>query len=183
MTRLILLDAGPLGLVTNPRESDETRRCKEWLRSLLVADVRVMVPAITDYEVRRELLRVGRPKGIGRLNDLTEQLGVLSITDQVLLRAADLWAKARRGGYPTADDKALDADVILAATANLASDDGFAVTIATTNIVHLGRFADAQLWSEIPTTTIVTAEGQHTPRLESPTDDAGEAGDSTIEGK
>lgn len=32
---LYLLDSGPLGLVTNPRESDDARRCKAWMRSAL----------------------------------------------------------------------------------------------------------------------------------------------------
>ena len=62
MSRVVLLDSGPLGLVTNPRESDESRLCKEWLKMLLAAGVRVMVPEIADYEVRRELLRAGEQR-------------------------------------------------------------------------------------------------------------------------
>jgi hypothetical protein len=69
---LVLLDAGPLGMVTNPRESDETRQAKVWLWGLLDAGVRVMVPEIADYEVRRELIRAGRHKGVARLDALVQ---------------------------------------------------------------------------------------------------------------
>jgi len=57
---IVLLDAGPLGLVTNPHATVESQRCKRWLVDLLNHGVRVLVPEIADYEVRRELLRAGR---------------------------------------------------------------------------------------------------------------------------
>jgi hypothetical protein len=64
--------------------------------------------------------------------------------------AAQIWAEARQRGLPTADDKALDADVILAAQANLAASDGQSVVVATTNPGHLSRFVtDARTWSAI----------------------------------
>jgi hypothetical protein len=39
--------------------------------------------------------------------------------------------------------------VLLAAQAQLAAEDGFDVIIATTNVAHLGRFADAREWEAI----------------------------------
>jgi len=60
MSRFVLLDAGPLGLVTGPRRRADANACREWLEDLLAAGVEVRVPDITDYEVRRELLRAGR---------------------------------------------------------------------------------------------------------------------------
>ena len=66
-----------------------------------------------------------------------------------MLRAAELWAKARNDGLPTADNKALDADVILAAQAQLYGTSGMVPVIATTNVGHLDRFARAALWEDI----------------------------------
>jgi predicted nucleic acid-binding protein len=150
MTRLILLDTGLLGMVTNPKESEQSHRCKTWLRSALDAGLRVMVPEIADYEVRRELLRAGKVQGVRRLDELAVLIGYLPIETAVMREAAEFWAKARKEGFPTADDKALDGDVILAAQAVLASREGFEVTVATTNVDHLARFVDARAWEEIP---------------------------------
>jgi len=56
MSLTVLLDAGPLGMVTNPKSSSETEECKDWLASLVFKGVEVVIPEIVDYEVRRELL-------------------------------------------------------------------------------------------------------------------------------
>jgi hypothetical protein len=54
-----------------------------------------------------------------------------------MLLAAELWAQSRKAGKPTADPKALDGDVILAAQAKLLESGGNPVVIATTNVGHL----------------------------------------------
>jgi hypothetical protein len=59
MSRLILLDSGPLGMVTNPKATGTPLDCQLWLKSLLRRGERVAIPEISDYEVRRELLRAG----------------------------------------------------------------------------------------------------------------------------
>ena len=66
-----------------------------------------------------------------------------------MLKAAEFWAKARKQGKPTADKKALDGDMILAAQAYVLAQRGFEVVIATTNVKHLSLFADAQQWDKI----------------------------------
>lgn len=149
MSRLVLLDAGPLALVTNPKGSDDSRRCKAWLAGLIAGGVRVMVPEGADFEVRRDLFRAGRRGGLDRLDKLAQQAGYLPVTTAVWRRAAELWARARNEGYATADDAALDCDVILAAQADLAAEDGYEVVVATTNVGHLGRFVDARPWGSI----------------------------------
>ncbi len=51
MSRVILLDAGPVGLVTNPNRSNESLACAQWLQILVASGNRVIIPEIADYEV------------------------------------------------------------------------------------------------------------------------------------
>ena len=68
MSRAIVLDAGPLGLITNPRATPSAMACREWVvRHLSDGDV-FLVPEIADYEIRRELIRAGKTAGIARLD-------------------------------------------------------------------------------------------------------------------
>jgi predicted RNA-binding Zn ribbon-like protein len=137
VSHTVLLDAGPLGLVTNPRRARQSVACAQWLQALVGHGSRVLIPEIADYEVRRELLRANKARGLARLDALAA----------LLRQAAVFWAQARQQGRPTADDKALDGDVILAAQAiTLGATD---VVIATTNVGHLSRFAPAALWPDI----------------------------------
>ncbi len=107
------------------------------------------VPEISDYEVRRELLRSDRTLGLSRLDLLRKQLGFLPITSDAMLKAAELWAMVRKKGKPTAGDSELDADAILAAQALTVSTDQDETVIATSNVKHLELFTVAKLWSEI----------------------------------
>jgi predicted nucleic acid-binding protein len=107
------------------------------------------VPEIAYYEVRRELLRINAVKGIERLDALKTQLRYEPLTTQVMLLAAEYWGQVRRQGRPTADDRALDGDVILAAQAALVAKSDDEVVIATTNVGHLARFGDAREWAAI----------------------------------
>lgn len=148
MTRIVVLDTGPLGFVTHPR-ADENREAVAWLKELNAGGVLVRVPEICDYELRRELLRRGATTGVRRLDELGRVAGYVPITTGAMLLAAELWGRARREGYPTAADPALDADVILAAQASLLSGNGNDVVVATTNVGHLSRFVAAEEWREI----------------------------------
>lgn len=104
MSRIVLLDSGPLGMVTNPKASSiEAEECKLWLNSLPLKGYIVMLSEIADYEVRRELIRAGKKAGIRRLDQLKSQLPYRPITTEVMLLAAQLWAQARRAGRPTAE--------------------------------------------------------------------------------
>ncbi|NCJ06751.1 nuclease [Synechococcales cyanobacterium C] len=108
---------------------------------------RVLIPEIADYEVRRELFRAHKTKGVSRLDELAKILEYLPITTTAMHQAALLWAQARQQGQPTAGDKTIDGDMILIAQAmNLAIPD---VVIATTNVGHLSRFIAAELWQNI----------------------------------
>lgn len=147
---IVLLDSGPLGRVTNPRATSENEECRRWLASLLSSGIRVLIPEIVDYEIRRELLRAGKVRGIARLDQSHVALGYVPITTDAMRQAATFWAQIRRQGQPTAPDTALDGDVILAAQAVvLASQENDTVVIATENVGHLGRFTSAEHWRSI----------------------------------
>ena len=73
----------------------------------------------------------------------------LPITTDVMLLTAALWAQARQQGIPTADVKALDGDVILAAQALSLGLPATDIVVATTNVGHISRFVPADLWSNI----------------------------------
>lgn len=147
MSRVVFLDAGPIGLVTNPKLSPESILCTRWLQTLITSNIRVIIPEIADYEVRRELLRANKVRGIARLDELANLVEYLPITTAAMRQAAMFWAQARQQGQPTASDKTIDSDMILAAQATTL--DVVDVVIATTNVGHLSRFATADLWQNI----------------------------------
>ena len=144
---VVLLDAGLLGLLSNPNPSPQPIACRQWAAALQAAGRRLIVPEITDYEIRRELLRANLSLSIVLLDALAQQLEYLPLTTQGMRRAAEFWAMARQIGQPTAGDKTIDADMILAAqAATLAVPE---VVIATTNVGHLSRFVPAEPWQNI----------------------------------
>ncbi len=123
MSQFLFLDSGPLGLLTHPQRSAEVVALTEWLARCLVSGSRVIVPAIVYYELKRELLRTKNSLSIARLDAFVEATPdrYLALSDEALLLAAGLWARSRQAGQPTADAKALDVDVIIAAQAATSS--------------------------------------------------------------
>src|SRR5947209_4096584 len=99
--RVVFLDATPLGMASHPKGRPRALQCQQWARGLLAAGVRLCVPEIADYEVRRELIRSGATTGIVRLDQLRAGLDFVPITSDAMLRAADLLAAVRRAGQPT----------------------------------------------------------------------------------
>jgi predicted nucleic acid-binding protein len=145
---VLLLDSGPLGLITQPQRSQEVIAITDWLKNCLRAGARVLVPAIVYYEIKRELLRANKVIGIARLDAFVNAAPnrYVPLTDDALHFAAELWAQSRRAGRPTADTTALDIDVLLAAQALRL---GRTPIVATTNPKHLSQFVSAQRWTEI----------------------------------
>jgi len=147
---IVVLDASPVGLLTNPRQPPPAIACSQWVRQIISRGVRVCLPEMIDYEVRRELILHGSTNGLTRLDRLHALVEYLSISTPLMRRAALLWAEARRRGQPTADRAALDADVILAAQALLLGEArGDEVVVATNNARHLAQFVEARRWQEI----------------------------------
>jgi hypothetical protein len=143
---VIVLDTGPLGLLTNPNRTAGPVACRQWLSALQAAGRRVIIPEIADYEIRRELIRANLQRAIRFLDNLHQQLEYLPITTLAMRLAADLWAQARNAGVATAGGGSLDGDVILAGQATALN---VAVVVATGNPVHLSRFVPAELWSNV----------------------------------
>ena len=149
---VLLLDSGPLGMLTNPKSTPLNLECKQWMKKLLLKGYRVILPEIADYEVRRELIRANRLVGIQRLDDWKERIEYKPLTTETMLKAAEFWAESRKAGKPTASPDALDGDVILAAQAYLIAEevgDRIPVVVATTNVNHLERFVIAKIWQDI----------------------------------
>jgi predicted nucleic acid-binding protein len=141
-----MLDGGPLGRLCHPKgKSPLNDEIADWLEDHLSAGSEIIVPEITDYELRRELLRAKRAHGIEHLERLKQMLIYQPLTTVTMLRAAELWAQARNRGAPTAPPEALDVDVILAAQAELAG-----ATVATENVGHLSLFVPAMHWRDLP---------------------------------
>lgn len=151
MSRLLLPDSAPLGLVSHPSRTDEVVAINRWLARCIRAGHQVLVPAIIEYELRRELLRARKVAGLARLDAFIQAAPgrYLPLTSVALRLAAELWAQARQQGRPTAQNAALDVDVILAAQALSLGYPPEMVTVATTNRQHLAQFVDARLWTEI----------------------------------
>jgi predicted nucleic acid-binding protein len=147
VSSVVLLDAGPLGLVTNPKRGGKSADCARWLQSLVAAGVRVLIPEIADYEIRRELLRANKAAGLAQLDALEDAVEYLPINTAAMRHAAQLWSQARQQGQPTASDESIDADMILIGQSMALGEPQF--VIATTNVGHLGRFTSAALWTDI----------------------------------
>ena len=101
LMRLVFLDSGPLGRWPTPGEAPG-RPVPRWVAGLSSAGVRVFVPEIADYEVRRKLLHARGDGGRPASRPAQGRLDYAPITTDVMLRAAELWADLRRSGLPTA---------------------------------------------------------------------------------
>lgn len=149
MAWLVVLDSGPLGSASKPLGKPDGDESRVRLNRLVENGARIIIPEIADYEVRRELLRVGNPKAVARMNQLRITFLYDPITTAVMEKAAEFWAASRRRGRPTSHPQSLDGDVILAAHATLLAGPGDKVTVATSNVGHLARFVDARDWTTI----------------------------------
>lgn len=155
---IVILDSGVLDLLASPIEgtSEEDEKeiylCTEWLYYLLAKGVYVVTSEISDYEVRREFIRI-KSAGLGILDSLRDVIDFLPLTIEVMKKAAEFWADVRQNHIPTSDDKNIDADMIISAQWYILTEQfpGRAIFIATKNIRHMKIFAkeNAQEWLNI----------------------------------
>lgn len=156
MPRVIALDTSPTGLACNDPAKDKVKPFHNWMAQCLAdGRTRIILPEIADYEERRKLLTL--PDGLAsirRLDELVRPGGpliYLPINTATMRRAADLWAKAKLGGYSTASPDALDGDVIVAAQSLEYVGHGDRLWIATGNVSDLSRYVGdrARPWEAI----------------------------------
>jgi predicted nucleic acid-binding protein len=150
---IIVLDTFPTSCVSKrasgsaPTLSDA---CRQWIIDCEAAGHRILIPAISYYEVLRELELRQATMQITRLKAFCLQpRRFIPLTTAQLETAAKLWAAARSKGMPTADPQAIDADVILAAQALSLGISPSDLIVATTNTAHLSRFVSARVWNQI----------------------------------
>jgi predicted nucleic acid-binding protein len=103
------------------------------------------VSEVADYELRRELLRIGAPRSLARLDELGRELVYVPVTTATWRSAAKLWAVLRKDGVVTAPPEALDADVLIAVQAIA---EGAAVV--TANVRHFENVVRAMEWKDVP---------------------------------
>jgi predicted nucleic acid-binding protein len=139
--KTVMLDTGPLGRIAYPRRNSEIMA---WVDQLQSAGIIIVLPEIADYELRRNFLLEGLTSSLTRLDQLKSLFYYLPLNTKTMMKAAELWADARRRGRPMADPKELDGDVILAAQAIQ-----LGAVIATENVGHLSLFVEARLWRQI----------------------------------
>jgi predicted nucleic acid-binding protein len=151
MLQAIILDSYPLSLVCQRRGKPEADGCRQWLTDCTRAGLRIHVPEIADYEVRRELIRAGKTAALTRLDRFGGSVPgrYIAITTAAMRRAAELWAESRKAGAPTADPQALDGDVILAAQALTMGVIAGDLIVATSNVRHIRRYVSADSWQNI----------------------------------
>ncbi|MBD2607367.1 hypothetical protein H6G81_23265 [Scytonema hofmannii FACHB-248] len=137
MRQVVLLDANPLSQVTHPKIKPEVIN---WMQSLRENNIALKSPEISVYEVRRELIRLNNNKSIERLNQFISY-SLIPINSETFVQAAIFWAEVRNQGKPTSDNKSLDCDAILAAQALQQFEYYDKVTVITTNVKHIERFA------------------------------------------
>jgi predicted nucleic acid-binding protein len=137
MQQVVLLDANPLSEVVHPKIK---LKVKNWMQFLKDNDIALKAPEISVYELRRELIRLNNNKSINRLNRFISY-SLIQIDSETFEQAAMFWAEVRKQGKPTADDRSLDCDAILAAQALQQFEYYHKVAVITTNVKHIERFA------------------------------------------
>jgi predicted nucleic acid-binding protein len=140
VSKVLVLDSGPLGILAHPDlRRPDVLELQAWVRAHESAGSTLYLPEIIDYELRPELERVRKRRSLRRLDQLANELDYLPIDTPTVRRAAVLWGQARRAGHVTASPEALDADVILAAQAE--SVEATIVTAGVSSRSGTGRVA------------------------------------------
>ena len=141
MNSIIVLDARPLLQICHPRK---WQGISDWSAEAVASGWRIVIPEITDYEVRRLLLKRGATRQLKELNGNVEDLYYAPLTTALMREAAQVWAEAENSGHRFGHPKTLNADAILVAQTQAMGED---VTVITKNVRHLAPFVEAVWWT------------------------------------
>lgn len=110
--KAVVLDSLPLAELCRKKIKSEVGKL---LIQLKARKISLRVAEITEYELRRELLRSQRYRSNNRLGSyyLTER--IIPIDRGSLLKASESWAEQRNLGMPTASNERIDIDTIMVA--------------------------------------------------------------------
>ena len=64
MSLIVPLDAGPLGMITNPKSSPENEACKNWLAGLAYDGVEVVIPELRTTKCVASCFGPARKEGL-----------------------------------------------------------------------------------------------------------------------
>mgnify|MGYP006274435357 CR=1 FL=1 len=90
---------------------------------------------ITRYEILRGLKAKGATKQISLFNNFCAKNIVLPLTDEIVIKASDIYADLKKRGLPTGD-----ADILIAASALV-----LGVAVVTNNQAHFQRIPQLQI--------------------------------------
>lgn len=125
---LALLDTDTLSEVMKGRDLS----VQQWARQYLQAHRRFRFSILTRYEILRGLKAKQAIAQIARFEQRCRTSHVLPLTDEIIVRAADLYAHLHKQGQLISD-----ADILIAATALV-----HGLVLITENAAHLSRVPD-----------------------------------------
>jgi hypothetical protein len=152
---IVFLDTNILGFLSTPSQEQKILKCQNWFEHLLVRGVLFTSSELCFYEVKRSLILAQKEGkkvlGIEKLEELRQFIDVLIIDKKAINIASEVWADSQLKDLPNVKQSSLDIDTIIVAHFTILMDQfqGQYVVIATENIKHLGKFAEAQIWQNI----------------------------------
>lgn len=113
----LVLDTGVLGQLCHPRKYDDVRA---WFAST-VDTYDFLLSEVADYELRRDLIRLGARRSLNRLDELGRELHYLPMSTPAWRSAAQLWAWVQRQPQNDLAAGGLDSHILIAAQARTAT--------------------------------------------------------------
>lgn len=127
-TEAVLLDSDTLSEIIKGRDIATQRQAQEYL----VRHERFQFSIITRYEILRGLKAKDALIQIQAFDELCQNSMVLPLSDEIVVRAADVFAALRKQGAIIDD-----ADILIAATAQVHD-----LVLITNNLAHFRRIPD-----------------------------------------